>query len=209
MAKTANQRLRQLEKSGLSQSSQAYSYIVRLDFENKLEAGTVPYITNTKSGQLKFSTKMRDVDDKVLMDEYTKLQDFLRAKTSTVSGTKKNLEYSREQFNRKREKDGKIPWTPEQYKDVRLHEPLLDTYYNAYGSQEFNNMLSTGYSVGLDDVQISKVLYLVGLREGMEKAEAEAIGVMRNTYMKFDDWMQNRDRAGYSDSFFQNLNSPE
>lgn len=200
MAKTANQRLRQLEKSGLAGSSPAYRYIERLDFENRLEAGTVPFITATRKGQLKFSTSTGKLTAQQLQREYEQLQKFLTAKTSTVTGTKKTLDKSREAFNRMLEKSGKIPWTREQYAD-RAMQPLLDSYYNMFGSQEFNEMLSAGYSAGLDDTQIARLLDKIGMFENMTKDRADSEGIRQKIYRAFDEWQR---EGHFRNDYFRN-----
>lgn len=82
-AKTANQRLRELEKQGLSKASNAHRYVT-----NQYNLGDKIYSTDS-SGRAKFNTNLRKVDLETLRREALELDTFLhQAKTSSVKGTR-------------------------------------------------------------------------------------------------------------------------
>ena len=83
--KRANQRLRQIEKSGYT-NSPAYRYILNKAFYKD------PNIAFTKYGEVKFNTNLRNLSPEQT-DELTRMvKGFLSKQTSTVSGTKKMME---------------------------------------------------------------------------------------------------------------------
>lgn len=81
MAKRANQRLRELEKQGLT-NSPAYTYIERMRFRQD------PALGETKHGEVKFRTDISrlSADDKTNLKNMIKA--FLNAETSTTKGAR-------------------------------------------------------------------------------------------------------------------------
>lgn len=88
LTKRANSRLRQLEKSNLTNASNAYRYI------EKLENLADDAVTLDKKGRIKFKTnyKYKKYEKQFLEHRLKVVQEFLNAKTSTVTGTKKKYE---------------------------------------------------------------------------------------------------------------------
>lgn len=82
LIKRANQRLRQLEKSGKENTS-AYSYIKQLQSSGR------SYITTDKHGNVKFRTDTSKLNAQQLSNELKQVERFLEAKTSTVTGINK------------------------------------------------------------------------------------------------------------------------
>lgn len=83
LSKTANQRLRQIEKTGLTNASNAYRYIEGRAYDEEL------YMDKTKKGEMKFRTNYRDTTLNGLREQMGVLQEFLfKSKTSTVTGVK-------------------------------------------------------------------------------------------------------------------------
>lgn len=83
LSRTANQRLRQIEQSGLTMASNAYRYIEGRAYDEE------PYMDTTKNGQMKFRTNYRDTTVNGLREQMGVLQEFLfKSKTSTVTGVK-------------------------------------------------------------------------------------------------------------------------
>ena len=83
LSKTANQRLRQIEKTGLTNASNAYRYIEGRAYDEEL------YMDMTKKGEMKFRTNYRDTTLNGLREQMGVLQEFLfKSKTSTVTGVK-------------------------------------------------------------------------------------------------------------------------
>lgn len=82
MASKANYRLRQLERFDLTKASNAYRYIERRHFDKDSA------ISETRSGLMKFDTKLARKSMQQLVHEKRELERFLyEAKTSTAKGT--------------------------------------------------------------------------------------------------------------------------
>lgn len=82
-AKTANKRLRNLEKEGLQDASAAYRHIRSFSSDKREFMGT------TKNNEFKFRTDVNKMDKDTLRKEAMELDTFLfRSKTSTVRGVK-------------------------------------------------------------------------------------------------------------------------
>lgn len=83
LSKTANQRLRQIEKAGLTGASNAYRYIEGRAYDDE------PYMDKTNNGEMKFRTNYRGTTLNSLREQMSELQEFLfKSKTSTVTGVK-------------------------------------------------------------------------------------------------------------------------
>ena len=84
LSKTANQRLRSLEKAGMKKSSNAYKWAEKSAFDN------LRFMDRTKNDEIKFKTTTRGRDVNELREEVAELRDFLfKSKTSTVSDVNK------------------------------------------------------------------------------------------------------------------------
>ena len=82
MASRANYRLRQLERFDLTKASNAYRYIERRHFDKDSA------ISETRSGLMKFDTKLARKSMQQLVHEKRELERYLyEAKTSTAKGT--------------------------------------------------------------------------------------------------------------------------
>ena len=97
--KRANQRLRQLEKSGYM-NSPAYRYILSNAFYKD------PNISFTKHGEIKFNTNLRNLSPEQTDELTTMVKRFLSKQTSTVSGTKLMMTHAFEGYNKKLESSG-------------------------------------------------------------------------------------------------------
>lgn len=89
-SKRANQRLREMEKQGVTDLSRPYQQIVGMFYLQDIVEGT-DIFSRTKSGQIKFRTDisrmMKESPEKVqLLKE--RLESFLKTETSTVKGLK-------------------------------------------------------------------------------------------------------------------------
>lgn len=80
MAKTANQRLRELEKQGIGKASNAYRYMERLHYDKDNATAT------DSSGRMKFNTNFRGKSYQEIQHEAAEIKRFLEAKTSTKTG---------------------------------------------------------------------------------------------------------------------------
>ena len=94
-SKTANTRLRALEKAGLSGSSPSYKAIKAFARDGR------GFMAIDKSGRFKFNTNTRGMDRAALEEELINLHKFLfEVKTSTVSGAKEHKKKVREEHAR-------------------------------------------------------------------------------------------------------------
>ena len=87
-AKRANQRLRQLEMSGITESSRAYQVTAKNVYDG------LPGYVQTSAGNIAFDRSFKDKSIQELEKELENLDKFLEAKTSKVRGYKKQLEKS-------------------------------------------------------------------------------------------------------------------
>lgn len=96
-AKRANQRLRQLEMSGITESSRAYQVTARKAYDH------LPGYTQTKAGNIAFDRSVKSKTIQELEQELEELDKFLdpgTIHTSTVRGYKKSLEKSFEGYKK-------------------------------------------------------------------------------------------------------------
>lgn len=156
MGKTANQRLRELEKQDLARSSRAYSYIESLEFDKDRKA----FLSQTGKGEIKFRTATRGVSLESLELEARTIESFIQARTSTTSGVRHVTTEAYEAYK-------------EQYPDKT---PSFQDFSEIYTKSLIQNMLSIYGSDKVLQVQeiagsditaeeISKVLEEIGLTE--------------------------------------------
>lgn len=106
--KKANDRLKALEKAGLTKASNAYRYIERESYDN------ADYLTT--KGRFKKPTKKMSRND--LLSEYVNLNRFLNeSKTSTVKGTKSRYKEAYKTYAKKVKSAGNTPMSFEEYGD--------------------------------------------------------------------------------------------
>ena len=106
--KKANDRLKALEKAGLTKASNAYRYIERESYDN------AEYLT--KKGRFKKPNKKMSRNE--LLSEYVNLNRFLNeSKTSTVKGTKDRYKKAYNTYAKKAKQAGNTPMTFEEYGD--------------------------------------------------------------------------------------------
>ena len=199
LAKTANQRLRQLEKSNKATSSPAYKYIERLAFDASKTKGTgadkYSFIGETKWGEIKFNTATTKMNQSQLRQEFSFLQRFLNAKTSTVMGVKKNIEKSYEKFKEQYEKQ-----TGSQLNNDISYlwsDALFKHFSEIYGSDEAENLMQQIDSANLSLSEVHEILRKSGfsLNTGYDEVPLSTI------YENFDSWV----KSGVSDSDGQSI----
>ena len=203
LAKVANQRLRQLEKSNKAASSPAYKYIERLAFDASKTKGTgadkYSFIGETKWGEIKFNTATTKMSQSQLRQEFSFLQRFLNAKTSTVRGVKKNIEKGYEKFKEQYEKatgstlgEGTI----ELWGDA-----LFKHFSEIYGSDEAENLMQQIDSSDLSNSEVHGILRKSGfsLNSGYDEVPLSTI------YENFDSWAE----SGLSDSDGQSIDTED
>lgn len=203
LAKVANQRLRQLEKSNKATSSPAYKYIERLAFDASKTKGTgadkYSFIGETKWGEIKFNTATTKMNQSQLRQEFSFLQRFLTTKTSTVSGVKKNIEESLEKFKEQYEKatgskigkDAVDLWS----------DSLFKHFSEIYGSDEAENLMQQIDSANLSISEVHEILRksAFSLNTGYDEIPLSTI------YDDFDSWV----KSGVSDSDGQSIETED
>ena len=204
LAKVANQRLRQLEKSNKATSSPAYKYIERLAFDASKTKGTgaadkYSFIGETKWGEIKFNTATAKMNQSQLRQEFSFLQRFLNTKTSTVTGVKKNIEKGYEKFKEQYEKatgstlgEGSI----ELWGDA-----LFKHFAEIYGSDEAENLMQQIDSANLSISEVHEILRKSGfsLNRGYDDIPLSTI------YDNFDSWV----KSGVTDSDGQSIDTED
>lgn len=101
MIKRANQRLRQLEKDDLANTSKAYQYITNKALKNLSSKTKVKMFSYTRSGEIKFRTDLATLkkqNPKVYKALVKTVQGFLDTKTSTRIGIEDSYKASYEGF---------------------------------------------------------------------------------------------------------------
>ena len=203
LAKVANQRLRQLEKSNKAASSPAYKYIERMAFDASKTKGTgadkYSFIGETKWGEMKFNTATAKMNQSQLRQEFSFLQRFLNTKTSTVSGVKKNIEKGYEKFKEQYEKatGGTLgEGTIELWGDA-----LFKHFSEIYGSDEAENFMQQIDSANLSISEVHEILRKSGftLNTGYDELPLSTI------YDNFDSWV----KSGVSDSDGQSIDTED
>lgn len=129
MSKTANQRLRQLEKQGFTELN-AYRKVL----SNSQKMSIFDY---TKKGEIKFSGKTKNKTYNQLEQEFSELQKFLTAKTSTVKGIKEKYEKATKKVN---EKFG-VNLTTQQIGEL-FESEIIQNSSNRFGSDKVLSIIS-------------------------------------------------------------------
>lgn len=152
MAKRANQRLRELEKHGLTEASHAYRYVERLTFD--ADSATA----HDKKGRIKWNTNTRGKSYQQLQHEKAELERFLnQAKTSTVRGTLKQFEKGYQTYEEKAKKAGRKTVSRSEYGDIwRMRN--IKNLQKIYGSNEAVRIIERALARGLTIDEIDKRL---------------------------------------------------
>lgn len=145
-AKTANQRLRQLEKDSLNSSSPAYRQI-KSYWEDERS-----FMDTTSNGEIKFKTNFRGMNKEQLRQELLELDTFLfRAKTSTSAGTKSHYEKIKESIGKQNESDSKSQAVMDYFNNMSMKEfsqfweyTNMSQLIKAYGSDTMVQLISAG-----------------------------------------------------------------
>lgn len=87
----ANQRLRELEKQGLTNTSNAYRWLER-------NAAKYDVVRHTKRGDIRFSLKTEGLDKQKLASHLARIETFLEAKTSGKAGINKAYKKAYQSF---------------------------------------------------------------------------------------------------------------
>ena len=134
-----------------------------------------------------------------LREEFSFLQRFLKAKTSTVTGVKKNIEKSLEKFKEQYEQatgskignDAVALWS----------DSLFKHFSEIYGSDEAENFMQQIDSANLSISEVHEILRKSGfsLNTGYDEVPLSTI------YDNFDSWV----KSGVSDSDGQRIDTED
>ena len=130
--KKANDRLKSIEKAGLTKASNAYRYIERESYDN------AEYLT--ERGRFKKPTKKMSRNE--LLSEYVNLNRFLNeSKTSTVKGTKDRYKKAYKTYAKKIKQAGGKPMSFEEYGDF-WRSTKINKLLEQFGGSDLINFLS-------------------------------------------------------------------
>ena len=131
----ANRRLRDLERSGITSSSNAYRYIERLAYDDDDKN----IISFTSTGNIKFRTDTKKMSEKELKQQLKYLDNFLSAKTSTVSGVNRKYKKAYKTFSEN--ENNKVKLSYNEYIDEYDYEELVK-YQKIYGSMAMQELVA-------------------------------------------------------------------
>lgn len=159
-AKRANQRLRQLEKSGIAKKSFAWKHIRNYSQDGR------EFTAITSNGEFKFKTSTRGRTREELQKELIELEKFLyKAKTSTVKGTikaKKNLMEAMTKNTGDQNKSQKVMdffknMTEDEF-DEFWDRANLERLYHMYGSDDTIDIIESAAEEDIDMDTLNRVL---------------------------------------------------
>lgn len=140
--KKANDRLKAIEKAGLTKASNAYRYIQREKYDD------AEYLT--KQGRFKKPTKKMSRND--LLSEYVNLNRFLNeSKTSTVKGTKDRYKKAYRTYSRNIKDWGGKPLSFDDYSDF-WRSAKINKLLEYFGTSDLINFLHEK-ELSLDDFE--------------------------------------------------------
>lgn len=190
LAKTANQRLRQLEKSGVAKSSPAYKYVERLFYDmerSKTESvKRNTFLTTTKNGNIKFVTALSKKKQSELRTEFTKLQDFLTAKTSTVTGTKTNITDNMKKYKEKVKADYGVDLDENEIGSF-FDDALFKQYQIIYGSDELNALMAAASARKLTSSEVKIILRASGFTMNTAFENAPPLSIYEDNMQKWKE----------------------
>ena len=164
--KRANRRLRDLERSGITSSSNAYRYIERLAYDDDDKN----IISFTSTGKIKFRTDTKKMSEKELKQQLSYLDNFLSAKTSTVGGVKRKYKKAYETFSKN---ENNIKLSFDEFIDEYDYQELVN-YQKIYGSSAMQELVSN-YDVETAKDIAEKVLKRIEKRGEVSLEEIEKI----------------------------------
>ena len=174
VGKAANQRLRELEKQGLQNSSAAYRYIKKISHDGDAAMG------KTNAGQIKFDLRVRGKSLNELRHVAAKIDAFMEAKSSTTGGVKVIYAESYKTFEKNY--GDKLDFA--KFSEAMSYT-LLRHFEAIYGSDIVIKIITKAYKDGLTDQDISEALLQAGFTEGTNKENAPALMTIENALQTF------------------------
>lgn len=192
MASKANYRLRQLEAFDLRKASNAYRYIERRHFDKDSA------ISETRSGLIKFDTKLARKSMQQLVHEKRELERFLyEAKTSTVKGTRRAYQKSYETYM---QHHPGLDISQDKFGEILSVDGMKN--FLKFGSTQIYNLMKLGENdaISPDDIEAAlagmkedttaselyKEIQAAGRLNSKPEPEPDAYGFIPTNYNPFD-----------------------
>lgn len=177
VGKAANQRLREMEKQGLQNSSAAYRFV-------KKQAGGEDYaFSKTGAGQIKFNLRVRGRSFDELRHMVATIDDFMEAKSSTIGGIRDIYRQAADTFEEHFDGD----FTKEDY--VKFTETMSYTLFRnfekIYGSQLAIEYSRKAESMGLSWGEIEEAIRSTGFSEATKEGEEPSYMAQENALATF------------------------
>ena len=185
VGKAANQRLRELEKQGLQNSSAAYRYVKKISHDG--DAAT----SKTGAGQIKFDLRVRGKSLNDLRHVAAKIDAFMEAKSSTTGGVKSIYSESYKTFEKNY--GDKLDFA--QFSEAMSYT-LLRHFEAIYGSQIAIKIITKAYKEGLTDQDITEALMQAGFTEASTRENAPALMTVENALQTFANNKKDFDNDG-------------
>lgn len=149
LAKTANQRLRTLERKSYTKTSLAYKYLETKFYDD------VNYMTTTSHGEMKFKTSTKGRTFQELRNELSELRNFLyTSKTSTIKGIKNAYEKSYETFIKNNSETG---LSFQEYGELWAQRNIKE-YSKMYGSSQIIEFIEAAKELNKSYQDINDIL---------------------------------------------------
>ena len=146
LAKRANQRLRQLEKSGVSEMSSAYRSLMMKAYDQR------GMMKLNKEGKPVFRRDYRSMSTAEMAELAEGLESFMSLKTTTVRATKSAAERSYKTFAARQAERGETPMSKSEYKNL-----WTSTATKAFGYEKVMRIAKkTGASIKQIETALAK-----------------------------------------------------
>lgn len=190
LVKKANQRLRELEKQGLANSSEAYQYIMNKANKNLAGKSKVKMFSTTAKGQIKFRTDLatlKKANKNVYKALIKTVEGFVEAKTSTRTGISEKNKQTYESFKNTTGYTGSFSEFDDLWKNVEFIELTRH-----FGVSDTVNMIDE-YTKELDmsEADIIHEMYISGKSSkwGMKEYFEQKYHITDNDFEDNDeDW---------------------
>lgn len=222
MAKTANQRLAELERSRnengkyaqYSEHSSAYAYVKKIAFDKgklkEADRAKRAFIEGRGEDAPRFSRKVAKMTEETLREEVESLQKFLKASTSTVSGTKKVLTETYKAFTTSEKGTDVSRETYKGFWEDALIKHAMSLFYSS-----INELMTIADKKKLSAGEVKKILEDIGVTEDIKDEtdlgklnrgkEGDDIISIENIKKRMLEWKKN----GTSSTDGQSIRNPE
>ena len=174
MAKLANDRLYKLEKSGMSEYSREYKFVEHYATGDPNGKGKI-YNVSEDFSRIRFTSSTRGMTQQERSYYINTLRNFIRAETSTVSGTKKAIKTAFETFKSKHGKN--IPnLTQEEYANYwKTYREMVqqDKYDHKGYNAAYLELIESGNLYGISQDQLEEAIKYIE-----ESKQTSVVGVI-------------------------------